>query len=154
MTINQKELHYFRSKLRILEREIEKALLCQTECCGVSLSQCHTLLELDDLKNASIITLSKNLDLDKSTLSRVIDGMVNLGIVNREINPNDRRYMNISLSENGKKIAKNINNLCNDYYIKVFKHIPEDKHESILESIMLFADAIKKTNNENNNCCK
>ena len=84
--MNHKELIKIRSKLRVIENEISKQIKEDTICCGITLSQCHILLELNKLKEASIIDLTKILELDKSTLSRTIDGMVNIGLLNRTIN--------------------------------------------------------------------
>ena len=77
----------FRSKLRILDREIEKQLKTETSCCGVSMAQCHTMLELMSNDGISIIDLAKMLELDKSTLSRTVDGLVNAGLIKRKTNP-------------------------------------------------------------------
>ena len=153
--MNHKELIKIRSKLRVIENEISKQIKEDTICCGITLSQCHILLELNKLKEASIIDLTKILELDKSTLSRTIDGMVNIGLLNRTINKNDRRYMKVSLTDNGEKAAVNINNLCDDYYENLFSNIPEEKHKMIIESIEYLGNAMKMLReDENMRCCQ
>jgi DNA-binding MarR family transcriptional regulator len=154
------KLSNFRKKLRQLEREIEDQLKYQTDCCGVSMAQCHALLEIGELDQISIGDIADFLNLDKSTLSRTIDNLVKLGLVNRVINPEDRRYMKVNLTEQGKKVYDEINNQCNNYYQEMFNFIPEDKHKQVLESLALLVDAmlkLKQTQNPNtdetNSCC-
>jgi DNA-binding MarR family transcriptional regulator len=143
MTVGISEIRRFRDRMRLLEREIAKAFLETTTCCGVTLSQCHTLLELERRKQTSLKTLTRDLDLDKSTLSRVIDGLVNIGLVSREINPEDRRFMNVALTPNGRQAADNLNRFSDTYYSEIFEHIPADKHEQITESFVLLAEAMR-----------
>ena len=97
--MNAKQLKLFRKKFRRIEREIEYQLKYETACCGVSLAQCHTIMEIGDHETTSLAELTKLLNLDKSTLSRTVDGLVKLGIVERIIDPDDRRYIQVTLSE-------------------------------------------------------
>ncbi|OHD16546.1 MAG: hypothetical protein A2086_03590 [Spirochaetes bacterium GWD1_27_9] len=146
-------LKQFRNKLRVLEREIEEQLKAETGCCGVTLSQCHLLLELENKDEISIKDLAIILDLDKSTLSRTVDGLVNLGFVDRKSNKEDRRFLSVSLTDIGKKVVESINNICNDYYLNLFNLMPESKHQSVIESIDLIGTAMTKIRKEKSNCC-
>ena len=139
MTFEKVEL--FRQKLRIIEREIEDQLKNGTVCCGVSLSQCHTLMELGIFESTTISNLASMLKLDKSTLSRTIEGMVQIGLVNREIDPSDRRYMRIGLTDQGRKTFKSINGFCNDFYTRIFEYIPKNKQDQVIESVTLLTEA-------------
>ena len=147
----------FRSKLRILEREIEKQLKTETSCCGVTMSQCHILLELISNDNISIIDLARIFELDKSTLSRTVETLVNAGFIERNINSDDRRFMRISLTEKGKTAVHAINKVCDEYYLELFKLIPEKKHDQVADCLTLLANAMKELNISSNiavkNCC-
>jgi DNA-binding MarR family transcriptional regulator len=137
-------LSNFRKKLRRLESEIGEQLKYQTECCGVSLAQCHALLEIGEYDQISITDIADSLYLDKSTLSRTVENLVKLGLVNRVIDPEDRRYMKVNLTEQGKKVYDDINDQCNNYYSEMFKFIPQEKHDLVLESFSLLVDAMYK----------
>lgn len=148
--MDREQLNRFREKFRHLERELIELLKEDNVCFGVTVSQCHILLEIGAETEASIVELASILNLDTSTLSRSIDGLVNIGLVNRQQNPNDRRYVCVSLSEQGKKIFESIEKANNAYFSKIFRLIPEDKHNQITESFLLFFEAMKATKNE---CC-
>ena len=145
----------FRNTLRVLEREIERAIAGQSECCGVSFAQCHTLLELEESDNISVRDLAERLELDTSTLSRTLDKMFKDGLIERQENPGDRRFLIITLTEQARKILKSINGTCNAYYGRMFDTIPVEKHAIIMESIGILASAMKiLRKNDNSLCCK
>ncbi len=89
------KIREFRKALRQLERLIDSQ---QKFCCnGVTLAQCHALLEVEELGQATTGQLADSLNLDKSTLSRTIDGLVNLRLLERLSDPKDRRIIPPSL---------------------------------------------------------
>jgi len=147
------KIKLFREKLRQLERAMGSQFKNDSDCCGVTLSQCHALLEVEEKGEISIVELASKLGLDTSTLSRTINGLVLIGLINRIENSKDRRYVSITLTEQGKKVYEDIENLNNGYFSKIFELIPEEKHEAILESVSLFSDAVKKFI-ERSQCCK
>jgi DNA-binding MarR family transcriptional regulator len=134
----------FRRSLRSIEREVEQQIKTDTVCCGVSLAQCHALMELGLGGAMTIVELAEVIKLDKSTLSRTIDSLVQLDLVDRTIDPADRRYMRIKLTDQGHKVFADINNGCNQLYLKVFDFIPNAKHKQVIESLGLFARALEK----------
>jgi DNA-binding MarR family transcriptional regulator len=138
---------YFLEKLRVLMRESYGVFDDQHKCCDLTYSQCHTLTEIGSKDEVSLVDLASSLGLDTSTLSRTIQGLVVLGLVTRTTNPKDRRYVNIALSEQGRKVYDAIGNLYYDFMTRVFDRIPARKHEAVLESLGLLADAMKQANN-------
>ncbi|NPV02408.1 MAG: MarR family transcriptional regulator [Brevinematales bacterium] len=145
----------FRHTLRVLEREIERAIAGQSECCGVSFAQCHTLLELEESDNLSVRDLAERLELDTSTLSRTLDKMFKDGLIERKENPEDRRFLIITLTGQARTILKNINGSCNTYYGRMFDSIPSEKHAMIMDSIGMLASAMRKLRKTDQSlCCK
>lgn len=133
-----KKIRDFRKTLRKFERLIHIQL---KDCCsGVSLAQCHVLLEIEEQGQATTGQLAEQLGLDKSTLSRTIDGLVSIGLIERLPNPSDRRFTPLIVKEKGKDICKRINSAADDYYNKVFDRIPEGKHKVIIDN---FAQLVK-----------
>jgi DNA-binding MarR family transcriptional regulator len=147
--MDSERLSLFREKLRHLERELIELLKEDNVCFGVTVPQCHILLEIGEKTETSIVELASVLNLDTSTLSRSIDGLVSIGLVSRQQNPNDRRYVCVSLSEQGKRVYESIEKANNAYFSKIFRLIPEDKHDQIFESFLLFFEAMKAVKDEN-----
>lgn len=138
------KIRRFRKILRKLERELNDRLKENTVFCGVSLAQCHAVLEIEEQGETTIGKLAKSLGLDKSTLSRTIDGLVNVGLVKRFPHAIDRRYMSVSLSKQGLTTCENINRTNDDYFARIFKAIPEEKHDMVTESFGLVAKAMRQ----------
>ena len=148
----------FRRALRFIERELSLQLDSETSCCGVTLPQCHLLLELEVIGEVSLSGLADATGLDKSTLSRTVESLVKEGFVQRNTSPDDRRGVRIILTDNGIKKASLINGYCDTYYDALFSLIPASKHSSIIQSLSILADAMQKMHSENNpcgaGCCK
>lgn len=155
--MDKKRIQFFRSVLRVLERELGFQTDSESQCCGVTLGQCHILMELSEKKETTIKELSEIFGLDKSSLSRTVDKMVEAGMLTRMESKEDRRYMALNLTQQGNQAAENINKMCNDYYGNLFKLIPEEKHSSIMESLSLLSDALYQLRKQNNGtpkgCC-
>jgi DNA-binding MarR family transcriptional regulator len=132
----------FRRILRKLEREIELQTRFGGQCCGITLAQCHLLMELGLADTSNLGALAQVMQLDKSTLSRTVDGLVKLGLVNRDIASDDRRFAEISLTQTGIRTYRAINDTCNGFYLQVFGRLPQDKHNEIIEALSLFVEAV------------
>ena len=133
----------FRKSLRILEQEVGLSMASETGCCGVTLAQCHLLLEVDQRGTTSVTELAALLELDKSTMSRTVDTMCRAGLLNRETDPGNRRQQVISLTAEGKLKSDRINGLCDTSYTRLFDFIPVEKRHMIVESAALLAHAMR-----------
>lgn len=142
--MNIQEIQHLRSSLRVLEREIEKQMESETSYCGVSLAQCYALLEIEKQEGFTLKELSDSLELDKSTLSRTIDGLVQSGHVIRAGHPSDRRFVRLRLTDKGREVCEHIHKVCNDYYNNLLSEIPTEARRSIVEGVPVMADTMRK----------
>lgn len=146
------DIRHFREIIRRLQRNLSWQSKSDAACCGITLAQCHVLMEIGKVSEISIVDLTSILGLDKSTLSRTIDAMVELGLVERVPNPEDRRYLKLTLTEQGKNLYDSINCTFDHYYQDIFATIPPDKHQQVTESLSLLVGAIaEKSSSE---CCR
>jgi DNA-binding MarR family transcriptional regulator len=138
------KIRLFREKLRVLEIEMGRPFEPDRDCCGLTFSRCHTLLEIGKQGDVSLGELASTFGLDASTLSRAINGLVQIGHVDRLPLAKDRRCVSIRLTGQGRKVFDEIEDTFNAYFGKVFEFIDADKRDSVLDSIILLADAIKQ----------
>lgn len=152
------DIQEFRKSLRVLEREIGMQMEAETSCCGVTLAQCHVLMELDEKGKSSIKDLASLMDLDKSTLSRTVEQLVQLGLAVRTEDPSDRRFSSIELLEAGRNAVQNINHTCNQFYGELFRYIPQVSQRQVFESVIMLAGAMRELRKsavpEIRDCCK
>ena len=154
MKAAQAPVREFRANLRVLEREVELAMTSEAGCCGVTFAQCHLLLEVERLQPTTVTALSSTFELDKSTLSRTVDGAVKAGLIDRVVDPANRRQQVISLTDRGRKAADEINRLCDASYSRLFDFIPADQRSAVVRSVAILAEAMRlKRRNPEAACC-
>jgi DNA-binding MarR family transcriptional regulator len=130
--MEEKYIHDFREIVRIFEREIY--LQNTASCCnGVSLAQCHTLLEIQDSPKISVSELAQNMRLDKSTVSRTVDNLVKMDLVDRAIPEENRRMAILNLTDEGKQVCESINFANDSYIVKVLQDFSETERANFLE---------------------
>lgn len=141
------DLSRLRECVRVLTRKLGLLEKSEASCCGVTLSQCHAVVEIGRVGRISVNNLAGVLGLDKSTMSRTINNLVEQGLVTRESDPGDRRYLSIGLTDQGRELFVNIEGNMDQYYQDVYQSIPLDKREQILESLEILVKNLP------NKCC-
>lgn len=141
--INQpgnEQVRSFRGVLRRFERA-HRVLMDDLHCCGgLTIVQCHPLLELGELGPTNLSDLATRLNLDRSTLSRTVEGLVRHGLVDRRPDSRDRRFVVLSLTGEGRKVCDQINEKNDCFYAEILSRLPDDKRE---ETIALFDGLIR-----------
>ena len=131
-----------------LERKTGALNDSQMSCCNITMAQCHALVEIGRAKDISLVELSEKLGLENSTLSRTVNHLVNAEMVNREIDPMNRRYISISLTQDGQQVFDSINTCMNLYFKQILRKIPEEKQTDVLESLQILLDAYEALEQE------
>jgi len=140
-TDNPKQL---REMVRLLERKFGLVQESEFSCCGITMAQCHALVEIGRAKSISLNGLAELLNLENSTMSRTVNNLVTSELAKRDIDSQDRRYVTISLTDNGHRLYEGIEDGMNLYFKKVYETIPESKKQQVLESIQILLEAIDK----------
>lgn len=147
-TDNSKQL---REIIRILERKLGILQGDHFSCCSITLPQCHALVEIGRAGSISLNELAHILNLENSTMSRTVNNLVTGGLAKREIDPEDRRYVTISLTDSGHKLFEGIEKKMNQYFKKIYETIPDDKKMLVLDSLQILIDAIVTNDGGNKN---
>ena len=127
----------FREMLRVFDQELY--LQNHASCCqGISMAQCHTLLEIEKNAEITVSDLARNLSLDKSTVSRTVDGLVNIKMVNRVIPKENRRLALIHLTDSGKQVCSDINYSSDSYMREMLNDFTEDEKQDFLKLFRKF----------------
>jgi DNA-binding MarR family transcriptional regulator len=135
-------LSSLREYVRLLTRKLGLLEKGEALCCGVTLSQCHAIGEIARAGGISVGDLSTKLGLDKSTMSRTINNLVERELVTREPDSANRRYVILSLTAKGRELYSNIEFGMEQYYRDVYNFLPEDKREQILESLEILINCL------------
>ena len=150
------DIRDFRRCLRYLERFVMTNLKDDSMCCGVTPNQCHILLETAEKGEVDISDLTSYLGLDKSSISRTVDSLVNTGLLLRKEKQEDRRYQSISLSDKGLAFVEGIDAQCDLHYFTIFNTLPDKVRERITEDLQALSEAFLKVSGSTieQSCCE
>jgi len=135
----------FRELIRNLERKLGVLDEHQLACCSISLAQCHALVEIGREKTVSLVQLSDILELEKSTVSRTVEHLVKAGLVSRDTDLSNRRYISISLTEDGERLFDEIEKTMNLRFMHILQNIPQDKQGIMMDSLKTLIHAIQSS---------
>ncbi len=118
---------------------------------GVTSSQGGTILSLPLNNTFRMNELSKAVGVDNSTMTRMVDQLVDKGLVLRKANGSDRRLVQIGLTPKGRKLHQELATALDNFYKDSLDQIPEKERAVIIKSLVKVNAAIDKGLEE---CCK
>lgn len=129
---------FYITQIKQLQDRIFERLLLENDI-EISGGQGRILFILWKTDNLTISEISKKTSLAKNTVSVVINGMVNKGIVERNINPQNRRQTIISLTEYAKSLQTEyeaVSQQMNALFYQGFTEKERQQFESYLARIL------------------
>jgi len=97
--------------------------------------------------------LSEWMSLATSTMTRIVDNLVRDGYIARAHDPQDRRVVQVSLTEKGGQLFQAIMESYHEYHRKIVESIPAEELHQVVESLTMLIEAIKKTPLLDNEIC-
>ncbi len=112
--------------------------------CGkdMSISEAFTLTLLSRDEPLTQKELSTRLRLEKSTVSRLIDGLERKEWVERRVCHRDRRRKHLHLTQRGNERARKVNQARRDRFKRILENIPEQNRGAVRDAFELFIDAL------------
>jgi DNA-binding MarR family transcriptional regulator len=104
--------------------------------------KCLRLFGSDESLNNTQI--SKRMNLSPSRLTRIIDGLVKKGYMQRNIDQSDRRNMIVTLSRRGKILTNKLNKAFVEVHEEILQDINVSQHEPLITAMENLHLAIEK----------
>jgi DNA-binding MarR family transcriptional regulator len=104
--------------------------------------RCLRLFGSDEIINNKAI--AERMNLSPSRLTRIIDGLVQKEYILREIDPNDRRNMKVSLSKKGRLLVQQLNKAYIDIHKEILEDIEVDQHQPLITAMTNLLSALEK----------
>ena len=114
-------------------------------CCGVTMTQCSTILAVGKHGKMTMNELSEWMTLATSTMTRIVDNLVRDGYIERTQDDQDRRVVYVSLTDSGSQLFDGILRIYHDYHRRIVENIPYEELHKVVEALQLLKDAIEKT---------
>ncbi len=121
--------------------------LCDQMCMGqyrVTASQGYTMLTLPESESMTMNALSEAMGLANSTMTRMVDQLVEKGFVRREADDEDRRVVRVSLTAQGQETRRNLEQAQQYFFGQVLTEIPQDERHIFLQVLERIVAAIEK----------
>jgi len=115
---------------------------CVAFCRGTTATQCTVLTALGRSGPVTLAALSRAIGLDKGWASRAVEGLVQDGLVEKVASAQDRRTIQISLSDAGHQRLAELNQTLNVLADRAFEHIPPEHHTMVRASLELLQQAL------------
>ena len=129
---------FYITQIKQLQSRIFERLLLENDI-AISSGQGRILFVLWKNDNLTISEISQKTSLAKNTVSIVVDGMVQKGILERNINPENRRQTIISLTEYAKNMREKyeeVSQEMNTLFYQGFSDKERNEFESYLARIL------------------
>ena len=101
--------------IRALVRRFSLVERADLSCCGMTVAQAATLEALAHENDLRLGTLARRLGIDKSTLTRNVGRLKDLGLVHTIPDPSDRRATMARLTNDGHTAAQRIARIESDF---------------------------------------
>lgn len=102
-------------------------------------------MELTQAAPLSQGELSKRLNLEKSTVSRLVSVLNRRGWIKRDHNPADRRIVEVQLTDTGKQAANTLSAARQLKFDRVLSAIPENRRDDVIDALNVLVEAIRES---------
>lgn len=143
------------TKRELFQTMVKRFGLLNRNCCEVgsldiTMVQSQILYEISKRRNAPMQEVADALSTDISTFSRQIQNGIKLDLIKKTPSETDKRIYLLSLTEQGNKVAQEIQKEIESHLDEIFSHMNEFEKETVLRSMALLNGAMAKSSV----CCK
>jgi DNA-binding MarR family transcriptional regulator len=107
-------------------------------------NQYKMLLTIYDKGNCPLNLLAKDLGIAMSSASEMVDKLVNLGIVYRSVDEENRRQVVICTTEKGEELIRELRRGIVANYRTLLEKLPPDDQERLVKAFETLAEVLGK----------
>jgi DNA-binding MarR family transcriptional regulator len=126
----------------LLQRQLDKLVrvyaLCDQACSalnGLTAAQSYSLLSLPEKGYLTMNDLSETMELANSTMTRMVDQLVQKGLVRRKPDAEDRRIVLVGLTDQGRVVRATLEQVLQDFFGQVAAGFPDEERHVMLRSL-------------------
>lgn len=115
----------------------------QTCLRGLSVSQCYAIETLFSNGPMTMSELARTLFLEASTVTRVVDRLVEDNLVERTTSASDRRLCRVGVTDAGRRLVLRIRDDLIDEHVWVLQQVPARSREQVIAALELILEAFR-----------
>jgi MarR family transcriptional regulator, organic hydroperoxide resistance regulator len=131
--------------IRSLDQYFEKSLQRKVEQSGVTIPQMRVIKEVVKQHGISIKDISLNLNMTQSTVSGIVERLINKGFLMKKTKAEDKRFAEIWYTDSVAKFLEyNSTDFVSEALNEVFTHLQPNDLKIIKQGIHLLLNAVQK----------
>lgn len=142
--MNSIELLNLLDTLSVYRRDIIRSLDTSELKLPINATQQRVLMAILKIPDSNMKDLSAQVGLEKSSLTRVIDSLIEEGFVVRTYDIQDRRKINCALTKKGLIQANRIDRLMLEHIDKFFSDLTECEKEKLITNLTFAVNTFSK----------
>lgn len=138
---------------QLLCRLLKEYEQCDKMCLSqyrVTAAQGYTLLALPQKDTLTMNELSEAMGLANSTMTRMVDQLVKIGLARRRHDDADGRVIRVELTDDGRKMRLGLTDAQEQFHTTVLEQVPAEEHETILRALRRVSESLQALSA---NCC-
>jgi len=145
--LNQAE--FVRVSIRTLDRYFEKSIQGKVEQTGFTMPQMRLVEEVVAHRGIGIKQLAQNLQMTQSTVSPIVDRLIDHGILRKTTNRRDRRAVEVWPTENVEKfMASDRQEFVNRPVADLLERLSPTERDTVLLALRLLMDRLDSVRGE------
>lgn len=140
----QKFIRAIRHYSRIMVRELGMLKAAHADL-GLSNSEVHALLLIEERPGIAASELSEELILEKSSVSRLLQSIEARGLIRLEKDLFDGRRRALHLSKRGGSVLARIHSQADERVMGALDTLSREERETVMEGLRLYARALAET---------
>ncbi|MCL5958240.1 MAG: MarR family transcriptional regulator, partial [Chloroflexi bacterium] len=132
-------LEFFVDEIDRLSRRLMRNLECcdrmLVSCCNITASQAYSLLALHESGMQTMNELATEMRLHGTTMTRMVDSLVEKGLAERRQDPEDRRIVRVTVSARGQQTVDELQRCKSEFLAAAFAGLADGEREAILKGL-------------------
>lgn len=111
-------------------------------------SAVHAIIEIGSNERLTAGELGEILNLEKSSVSRMLRKLIDAGEVEERVSPNDARSKLLKLTARGEATLKAINRFGHGQVAAAFLHLSDEERRIVVAGLSAYAEALHRVRTE------
>lgn len=140
-------LNHIKGKCQLKDRKIAEQL-------DISTSELNCLkVFIEGNIKISVKDLAERLNITSGGVTKIVGQLEEQGILRRDMDPDDRRGILVSLTSKGKSLINKLHKVTGDYYASMFSGLSNVEKEKILSGLESLNEAWGKNTGDITGSC-
>ena len=140
-------LNYQITRLQDLLNEVQRCCedkrLYEASKFHIPYAEIRCLMLFQNERYLTVKTIADRLDVAKSRVTKIVNGMFDKGLIDRTDDPNDARIKLLRLTLDGNRIVESIKDFKKSLHENILSHLDPEERSKVIAGLELLRSAMK-----------